>query len=85
MIKVCAYYQGTIILLEEFETEEQATEFMSHNYILHYADEYENADEDELIYTDEMFIDTDDIPFSELLKPWERLGIAEEDWDELPF
>ena len=67
MINVCAYYCGTVILLDSFETKEDADEFMRHNYILHYSDELENAEEDELIYADEMFIE-DEVPFTETVK-----------------
>ena len=52
-------------MLEEFETEDEAKEFMQNDFILHYADELEDAFEDELIYADEMFIDGEDIPFCE--------------------
>ena len=90
MYKVCAYYCGTTIMLEEFDTTEEAEEFMTHDYILHYEDEMENADGDEIIYADEMFIlvdatdeedeyDGEGIPFAEA--PFE----AVDDWDELPF
>lgn len=84
MIKVCAHYCGTTILLEEFETLEEAEEFMTHNYILHYEDEMENADDDELIYADEMFIDNDteeddELPFTEPLGFWADPN------DDLPF
>lgn len=80
MVNVCAHYNGTIILLAEFETEEDAKEFMQHDYILYHADELEDAEDDELIYKDQMFIDNGkEIPFSE---PFE---INELLWDELPF
>ena len=55
MVKVCARYCGTTILLGEME-EEQAEEFMKHPYILYNADETEDGEED-CIYPDEMFID----------------------------
>ena len=56
MINVCAHYCGTTILLDSFETDTEANEFMQHDYILHYADEIENGEEDEIIKADEMFI-----------------------------
>ena len=66
MVKVCAHYCGTIIMIGEFETREQANEFMKHSYLMHYVDELVNATEDELIYPDEMFIEEDEIPFCEV-------------------
>lgn len=54
MYKVCAHYQGTIILLEEFECKPEAEEFMLHPYYLTYDD-----GDDEIIYPDEMFIEKD--------------------------
>ena len=68
MVRVCAHYNGTSILIDEFETEEKAKEFMKNDYILVYSDELENQYEDEIIYSDEMYIDeSDDVPFSEPL------------------
>jgi len=80
MFKVCAHYCGTTILLEEFETIEEAEEFMMHDYILAYEDETEDHEE-ECIYRDEMFID-DDLPFSD---PPTIQEFAFEYSDELPF
>ena len=85
MIKVCENYCGSTILLAEFEKEEEANEFMKHNYILFYADELDNAEEDEIIYPNEMFIDTEEIPFCEPINPWEMYNLTEEQWGELPF
>ena len=63
-MKICARYCGTTILLAEVDTQEEADAFMSNDYILHYADEYEDAYEDEVIRKDEMFIDEqEEIPF----------------------
>ena len=73
MIKVCGYFHDTILLIGEFETKEEAEEFMQHDYLVYYADETANA-EDEWICTCDMFIDSDDIPFND---PFTR--------EELPF
>jgi len=78
MINVCAHYCGTTILLESFKTKKEAKEFMKNDYILHYADEIEDGEEDDLIYSDEMFIE-DEIPF------FETAETKFEDLDELPF
>ena len=83
MINVCAHYCGTTILLDSFENKEDAEEFMKHDYVLHYADEIENAEEDELIYSDEMFISDENIPFAEPISNEEI--IYADDLDELPF
>ena len=80
MTNVCAHYCGTTILLESFETEEAAKEFMKHDYVLYYADELENAEADEIIYSYEMFIE-DELPFFETPK----IEIKDIDLDELPF
>ena len=80
MTNVCAKYCGTIILLESFEDEDDAKEFMKHDYILHYADEYENANEDDIIYSDEMFLE-DEIPFFDT----PMININNLSLDELPF
>ena len=82
MINVCANYCGSIILLESFETKDEAEEFMTHDYILFYADEIENGEKDEIIYTNEMFIE-DELPFFE--KPVETKLNNELELDELPF
>lgn len=59
MINVCAHYNGSVILLAEFENEEEAEIFMSHDcWLSGYGDEAE------IVYTDEMFI-CDEIPVSE--------------------
>ena len=77
MVKVCAHYNGTSILIDEFETKEEAEEFMKNDYILVYADETDGQ-EDELIYADEMYIDdSEDIPFSE--------PIILEEYEDMPF
>lgn len=81
MINVCANYMGTVILLDSFNTKDKADEFMSHDYILHYANEIEDAEEDEVIHPDEMFIE-DDVPFFNM--PLNNIK-AEFDLDELPF
>jgi hypothetical protein len=76
MVKVCARYCDTTILLGEME-EEKAKEFMKHPYILYNADETEDGEED-CIYPDEMFIDdSEEIPFSE---PPQK---CDDDW--MPF
>ena len=67
MYKVCAHYQGTIILLEEFECEPEAEEFMLHPYYLTYDDGDDEIkrvvdyvkNEQPVIYPDEMFIEKD--------------------------
>ena len=82
MVNVCAHYCGTTILLESFETKTEAEEFMQHDYVLHYADEIENGEEDEIIYSDEMFISDDEIPFSE---EYQNFTFDDEDLDNLPF
>ena len=79
MIKVCARYCGTTILLDEFENEDEAKEFMKHDYVLNYYDEFENVVDDEIIHANEMFIDdSEDVPFSE---PMLEIDYS----DELPF
>jgi len=78
MVNVCAHYCGSTILLAELESEEAAGEFMKHDYILFYADEILNADEDVVIHPDEMFVE-DEIPFCE------PIHAEYEQSDELPF
>lgn len=78
MVNVCARYSGTVILLAECETEEEAKAFMKNDYVLFYADELEGIDDDEIIYSNEMFIE-DELPFYEPVKI--NYGGA----DELPF
>lgn len=75
MINVCCNYCGSIILLESFDNQDDADSFMKNQYVLFYADEIEDAEEDVIISPDEMFIE-DEIPFFE--KPNINL-------DELPF
>ena len=83
MIKVCAHYCGTVILLDKFDSEEEANDFMKNDYVLAYADELENEYEDEVIHPYEMFIDeSEDIPFCE---PMNCDFINSIDSDELPF
>ena len=82
MINVCANYCGATILLESFETKDEAEEFMTHDYVLFYADEIENGEEDEIIYTDEMFIE-DELPFFESYEQTKLNNKLE--LDELPF
>ena len=53
-MKVCAHYQGTTILLEEFEQKPEAEEFMLHPYYIVHDD-----GDEEIIYPDEMFIEED--------------------------
>lgn len=78
MINVCTNYYGAIILLESFNTQEDAKSFMQHDYVLHYKDELEDAEEDEVISSDMMFVE-DEIPF------YEQPYIGMIDSDELPF
>ena len=54
MYKVCAHYQGTTILLKEFECKPKAEEFMLHPYYIEYDD-----GSDEIIYPDEMYLEID--------------------------
>ena len=65
MINVCAYRDGTTIMLEQFETEEEAYAFMQRGCIIAYADETDNGEE---IYVepDEMFISNEEVPFAEI-------------------
>ena len=64
MIKVCGYYYDTTLLIGEFETVEEAEEFMTHDYLVYYADETANGEE-EWILTCDMFIDPDSLPYKE--------------------
>ena len=82
MFNVCARYCGTTILLESFEKKKDAEEFMKKDYILHYADEIEDGEEDELIYADEMFLENQ-LPFFESAVKCNNTNIL--DLDELPF
>lgn len=82
MINVCANYCGATILLESFETEEQAKEFMKHDYVLFFADEIENAEEDEIIHPYEMFIE-EELPFFET--KYSEMKFNNVELDELPF
>ena len=82
MVNVCANYMGTVILLKSFNTKDKANEFMQHDYVLHYADEIEDAEEDDVIFADEMFLE-DDIPFFDV--PLNNQNLAEFELDELPF
>lgn len=78
MIKVCAHYCGTTILLKEFETEAEAKEFMKYDFVFVDECEPDVCHGDDLVYTDEMFIVDGEIPFCE---PPNALEIE----DELPF
>lgn len=59
MIRVCANHDNKLIMIDEFWTIEEAQSFMKNKYVLHYADEFEDADEDEIIYPEEMFIENE--------------------------
>jgi hypothetical protein len=54
-------------LLESFETQEAADKFMKNKYVLFYADELENAEEDVIINPEDMFIE-EELPFFEPYK-----------------
>lgn len=81
-MNVCTKYCGTTILLAECNTEEEAEEFMKHDYVLYYSDEIED-DEDVVISHDEMFI-CEDIHFYEPMTK-EQFDKYFEDYDDLPF
>ena len=84
MFNVCANYCGTTILLKSCETEDQAKEFMKHDYVLHYADEIEDGEEDEIIHIDEMFIENE-VPFYEIKIQNTDLQNIFANNNELPF
>ena len=81
MYYVCTNEYGTILRLGEFETEEEAKEFMKHNCILFDADETEDGCE-VIIKPEYMFIVGEeeafsmDEPFDPCLRDWA---------DDLPF
>ena len=78
-MKICARYCGTTILLAEFNDRKQAEEFMKHDFVMNYYDEFDNIEDDEIIHANEMFIDEEDeeIPFSDpVVYEWD---------DDLPF
>ena len=83
MVNVFAHYNGTTILIDTFKLREDAEEFIKHDYILHYADEIENGEEDDIIYSDEMFISDDEIPFTETVPL--KVIYDYENLDDLPF
>ena len=76
MIRVCAIHNGGFYELAEFDRQEDAEDFMKCDFVLNYADEFDESAEDDVIHSDEMFID-EEIPFCE---PCE-----EADDDKLPF
>ena len=78
MVNVCTEYCGAVILLAEFETNEEAEEFMKHKYVLFEADETEDRTA-EVINPEEMLIE-EEIPFAEPVKPNEYPDLY-----ELPF
>ena len=45
MYRVCTIYDNNLILLAEFNTEEEADKFMQHKYIIAYEDETEDGEE----------------------------------------
>ena len=54
---VCAKYCGSVIELDEFKTQDEAVAFTKNPFVLFYADEMENGEEDEIIYPKEMWIE----------------------------
>ena len=82
---VCTKYCGEPILLEEFEEEEDALNFMSRPYTLYYKDEIENGTEDEVIYPKDMYMEK---RLNKLLVETctpEELNVTWVETDELPF
>lgn len=82
MIKVCAMIEDRPCCIASFEDQGKADDFMKHDYILQYYDEYEDADMDEVIHPEEMFCLTEEemLPFSE---PFD--GLIGVEADDLPF
>lgn len=84
MLTVCADYCGSPVMLRQFNDFESATEFMKHDYVIFHADEIENAEEDEIISKNEMYI-TDELPFEDMPSEKEEIWIKYQGSDELPF
>ena len=68
---VCTNYYGAVVDLDYFNTKDEAEDFMKRPCIMFYADEIEDAEEDEVIYPYEMWIeedpkDKDDVPFCDV-------------------
>ena len=84
--RVCTRsYCNVPAMLGVFDTEEEAARFMTIPFVSAYADEMENADEDEIIYPSEMYIeefDENEIPFSE---PFDTPNLTDEELEMLPF
>ena len=59
MYQVCAHYEGTVVLLAEFENLDDAKEFIKYDFVNAAADETEDGVAD-IIYSDEMFIEEAD-------------------------
>lgn len=85
--RVCTRsYCGTPIMLEEFSAQEEAERFMNSPYTMFYADEFEYADEDEVVYPSDMYLESfneneeDEIPFCESYVHW-----TDEEMEMLPF
>lgn len=86
MYTVCANYCNSTVILDTFKTEEEAENFMKHDYILIHSDEFADEQEDDIIHPDEMFISNDDeIPFYEPLVYCEKYNEVFIDSDDLPF
>ena len=60
--RVCTRYCGQPTLLSEFKTEEEAVKFMNKPCVLFSADETDDG-EDEIIYPNEMYIETSVMSF----------------------
>lgn len=69
MFKIIGYYYDREYLIAEFNTLEEAEEFVKHPYVLYEADESEE-NEEQVIMPEEMFIEKD----------WQP-----EEIDDLPF
>ena len=82
---VCGYWYGTTVLVDEFDTREEAEEFVKHPAFLTWMDETDEEQED-VLYPDEMWGEiSDGLPFEEYPKACEiRLG-EYAGYEELPF
>lgn len=80
---VCAKYCGTVISLACFPTRKEAETFAQYPFVLYNADEMLDAEEDEVIYPEEMWVEASDENQAEVADDSFELCYA--DGDELPF
>lgn len=80
---VCAKYCGSVISLAHFRTRKEAETFAQYPFVLYNADEMLDAEEDEVIYPGEMWIEASDENQVEVAD--DNFELCYADGDELPF